>query len=42
MIIKLLNYIGIQFKNIDDAQYKFKKLIHKSILDIEQDMSAMS
>jgi len=42
MIIKLLSYIGIQFKNIDDAQYKFKKLIHKSILDIEQDMSAMS
>lgn len=42
MMMSLLESIGIAYLNREDARYKFIKLINKSILDIEQDMSAMS
>lgn len=41
-IIELLVKLSIKFNDIEDARYRFLKLIHKSILDIEQDMSAFS
>lgn len=39
---QLLTSIDISFTDLQDAQYKFIKLVKKSILDVEQDMSAFS
>jgi hypothetical protein len=42
LICKMLDELDIEYHSIEEAIYKYKKIIKKSTLDLEKDMSQFS